>query len=232
MQRFALVLTGILSLALFAGCGPQDRTQGSSEAEESAISGRIEDGLRVLTFDAEAKDQHFRIYRGDYVRPELEGGDSFTLVIPDLGVHQAFPPTDPRRDHFKVPDAGTFAFTIGEAAGVIEAIEYQASSYREVSSRDAAALISELDPFILDVRTPREFQDGHIDGATLIPVQQFQQRIGEIAAHKNDPVFVYCRTGNRSTVAAKLMIDAGFTNVINLRQGIVEWSREGLPVTR
>ncbi|MBU2499856.1 rhodanese-like domain-containing protein [bacterium] len=222
----ALALTGLL----FAGCGSGD--QQSSGAGADAISGRIEDGLRVLTFDAEAKDQHFRIYRGDYVRPELEGGGSFTLVIPGLGVDLAFPPADPRKDHFKVPDAGTFAFTIGEAAGVIEAIEYQASSYREVNSRDAAALIANLDPLILDVRTPREFQDGHIEGAVLIPVQQFQRRISEIAEHKNDPVFVYCRTGNRSTVAAKMMIDAGFTNVINLRRGIVEWSREGLPVTR
>lgn len=224
LMALALALAGMM----VAGCSTGDKPSPDADA----ISGRIEDGLRVLTFDAEAKDQHFRIYRGDYVRPELEGGGSFTLVIPELGVNLAFPPTNPKKDHIKFPDSGAYPFTIGEAAGVIEAIEYQASSYREVGAREGSALIAQLHPLILDVRTPREFQDGHIEGATLIPVQQFQQRIGEIAAHKNDPVFVYCRTGNRSTVAAKLMIDAGFTNVINLRRGIVEWSREGLPVTR
>ena len=47
---------------------------------------------------------------------------------------------------------------------------------------------------------------------------------------KARPLLVYCRSGNRSTVAAKLLIDAGFNDVINLRHGIVEWEREGLPI--
>ena len=63
-------------------------------------------------------------------------------------------------------------------------------------------------------------------------MQEFQKRIGELAAHKDDPILVYCRTGNRSTVAAKLMIDAGFTQVVNLRRGIVDWSRQGLPIVK
>ena len=230
MRRSFPVLAIVLTGLVFAGCGSRDKQ--SSASGPDAISGRIENGLRVLTFDGKAQDQHFRIFRGDYIRPELKGGGTFTLVIPELGVNQTFPPTNPKKDHIKFPDAGTFPFTIGNASGVIESIEYQASSYREVGAREGSALIAELHPFILDVRTPREYQDGHLEGAVLIPVQQFQERIGELTAHKKGPVLVYCRTGNRSTVAAKLMIDAEFTDVINLRRGIVEWNREGLPVTR
>ena len=69
-------------------------------------------------------------------------------------------------------------------------------------------------------------------GARLIPLQQLDARISEIQNHKEKPVLLYFRSGNRSTVAAKILIDNGFTNVVNLRNGIVEWRRLGLPVTR
>ena len=85
---------------------------------------------------------------------------------------------------------------------------------------------------MLDVRTPREFAEGHLEGAMLIPVQVLQARLGELAGHKDEPVFVYCKTGNRSTVAAKLLVDAGHTEVVNLRRGIREWQSAGLPVVR
>jgi rhodanese-related sulfurtransferase len=63
-------------------------------------------------------------------------------------------------------------------------------------------------------------------------VQALQGRIAELAAHKQEPVLIYCASGNRSTVAAKLLIDAGFEQVINLRRGIAEWNRAGLPVVK
>jgi rhodanese-related sulfurtransferase len=65
-----------------------------------------------------------------------------------------------------------------------------------------------------------------------IYVQDFQRRLGELLPHKQDPVLVYCASGNRSTVAAKLLVDAGFVQVANLRRGISEWSREGLPTVK
>lgn len=197
-----------------------------------AISGRLDAGLRVLTLDPAATGQSFTIYRGDYVRPELAGGGSFTLEIPALEVARTFPAPGDERPYFKVPEAGRFEFTLGEASGVIEAIEYRSARYREVTAKEAAELIANVDPLILDVRTGREFAGGHLEGAVLIPVHQFKQRLGEIPAGRDDPVFVYCRTGNRSTVAARLLNQAGYTRVINLRRGIVEWRREGLPVVR
>ncbi len=203
-----------------------------SDPAQPSISGRVEAGLRVLTFDPAATDQSLRIYRGDYVRPELTGSESFTLEIPALGVTHTAPVPEGERAYFKVPEAGSFEFTIGSAGGVIEAVEYAASHYREVSARDAAGLIANLDPVILDVRTPGEFSGGHLEGAVLIPVQEIQKRLGELTAEKDRPVLVYCRSGNRSTVAAKVLVDAGFSQVVNLRKGINDWNREGLPVVK
>ena len=197
---------------------------------EPTISGRLEAGLRVLTIDPQAPDQHFRIYRGDYVRPELSSGASFTLEIPALNVHQVFPAVEGAPTYVKVPETGTFAFKAGTASGVIEAVPYQAAQYSEVTAVEAAAFIVNRRPLILDVRTEREFAGGHLEGATLIPVQALQGRLAELSSHKQAPVLIYCATGNRSTVAAKMLIDAGFEQVINLRRGVAEWSRAGLPL--
>jgi rhodanese-related sulfurtransferase len=152
------------------------------------------------------------------------------LVIEDLAVDNTFPAPEGMKPYFKVPDVGTFPFQAGSLKGTIEAIDYSAATYREVNAAEAEELIRNVDPFILDVRTEREFAGGHLPGATLIPVQTLQQRIGELDAQKERPVFVYCRTGNRSTVAARMLIDRGFTQVINLRRGIVEWQRAGLEI--
>lgn len=221
-----LVLSG---LVLLSACTSESRAPGGSTPD---VSGHLDAGLRVLTFAPDRVDQEFTIYRGDYVRPELAGGGTFRLEIPALGVDQEFPTLDDDAPYFKVPDAGTFEFRITGATGTIEAIEYRATGYTEVSSREAAELIANVDPFVLDVRTPQEFARAHIEGATLIPVQVLRGRIAQLDAPKDEPLFVYCQTGNRSTVAAQMLNDAGFTRVVNLRRGIVEWVREGRPVVR
>jgi len=229
LRPYGLLLLLSFPLAL-AACG--GRSQSPDPVKPSAVSGRLEGGLRVLTFDPAATDQRFTIYRGDCVRPELSTGEAFTLEIPALEVSRRFPPAADEQPCFKVSEAGSFAFRIGVAGGTIEAIEYTAAQYREVGAEEAAAMIASVDPLILDVRTEREFAAGHLSNAVLIPVQDLQRRLGELSARKGDPVLVYCASGNRSTVAAKLLVDAGFAQVANLRRGIAEWNREGLPTVK
>ncbi len=62
---------------------------------------------------------------------------------------------------------------------------------------------------LLDVRTPGEFRAGHIEGAKLIPVQELGSRIAEVGS-RDVPVVVYCRSGNRSATAARMLRDAGY----------------------
>ncbi len=67
---------------------------------------------------------------------------------------------------------------------------------------------------IVDVRTPEEFQNGHFPGAVNIPVDQVENRLGEFGAREK-PVVVYCRSGNRSGRAQKLLISKGWVDVTN-----------------
>ena len=90
--------------------------------------------------------------------------------------------------------------------------------------------VAEAGVITLDVRTPIEFAEGHIEGARLIDFQSgnFENEIA--ALDKNATYAVYCRSGNRSGQAVKVMQDAGFTNVFNMNGGVIDWDNAGLPL--
>jgi len=75
---------------------------------------------------------------------------------------------------------------------------------------------------LLDVRTKGEYDSGHIKDSMLIPVDNLKEEAESKLKDKDTPVFVYCRSGNRSTTAAKILVDLGYKNVYNLG-GINKW---------
>ncbi|MGH9480683.1 MAG: ThiF family adenylyltransferase, partial [Terriglobales bacterium] len=77
-------------------------------------------------------------------------------------------------------------------------------------------------PFVLDVRESHEFQIARIPGSTLIPLGELPKRLGELDRRR--PIVAHCRSGVRSLKAAKLLRDAGFTDIANLKGGILAWS--------
>ena len=84
---------------------------------------------------------------------------------------------------------------------------------------------------LLDVRTPQEYAEGHIDGALNIDVQSDDfQKMAEKDLSKDSTILVYCRSGRRSMDAAKILTKLGY-KVVNLKGGIIEWKEDGLPVT-
>ena len=85
---------------------------------------------------------------------------------------------------------------------------------------------------IVDVRTPEEFQAGHIPGAILVPLQQLGQLAGKSLADKDKPYLIYCRSGRRSSVAAKQLAGMGYTDLTNMLGGIIDWDRQGLATIR
>lgn len=84
---------------------------------------------------------------------------------------------------------------------------------------------------LLDVRTPQEYAEGHIDGALNINVQSddFKQ-MAKKELSKDSTILVYCRGGRRSMDAAEILTKLGY-KVVNMKGGIIEWKEDGLPVT-
>ena len=122
--------------------------------------------------------------------------------------------------------------TLDTRPGTITVVDFQQPNYRELSAAQAADMIARFQPLVLDVRTPREFQSGHLPNAILLPVQALQANISRLSPYREREILIYCATGNRSTVASKILIDGGFKQIANLRNGIVDWHRRQFPVVR
>lgn len=102
---------------------------------------------------------------------------------------------------------------------------------RLVSVDDGAALQDDPpdDLVILDVRTPEEFAEGHLDGAIMVDFydDDFADQLAEL--DPDVPYLLYCRSGNRSGQTLAMMEDLGFTDVADVDGGINAWGEAGLP---
>lgn len=99
-----------------------------------------------------------------------------------------------------------------------------------IDSKEAYGLIkADANIAILDVRTAKEFADGHVAGAVNIDVNQadFAQKIDQLDRSKT--YIVYCRSGRRSSKAVGIMASKGFKNLYNVSDGFAGWSKNGLP---
>ena len=85
---------------------------------------------------------------------------------------------------------------------------------------------------LLDVRTDNEFAQGHLRGAQQIDFYRDDFADALEKLDKDQPVFIYCRSGNRSGKAAKQMKAMGFSAVYNLEGGIGAWSKRGKPIAK
>lgn len=99
------------------------------------------------------------------------------------------------------------------------------AQYTDISVQQAKGMIDRGEVFILDVRTPEEYDAGHINSSKLIPLQVLDKRLDEIPRDRK--LLVYCRTGHRSAQASEILVNNGFTQVYNMKGGIIEWTGAG-----
>jgi rhodanese-related sulfurtransferase len=85
-------------------------------------------------------------------------------------------------------------------------------------------------PLILDVRSEKEYAEGHIPGALNIPHDQLSDRLSEIDAAKTDEIVVHCRRGHRAGIAEKVLIEAGYSDVRDLDGHMNAWESVGYPI--
>ena len=114
--------------------------------------------------------------------------------------------------------------------GITSACSQQ--QYENRSVNDFVALLDSTDITLLDVRTVEEYNEGHIKNAINIDQydSEFLQKATAIIP-KQKLVAVYCKSGRRSSNAAKLLSEAGY-EVVNLQGGITTWKAKGLPTTK
>ena len=125
-------------------------------------------------------------------------------------------------------------------AGISEKVSDVSGEVQEENEDNIVAEIKPISPeevyeiikndedyLIVDVRTKEEYNSGHLEGALLLPVQELEERLGELPMDK--PIIVYCRSGNRSRTAAEILVNNGFKQIYDMG-GISDWTARGYPV--
>ncbi|GGB55298.1 rhodanese-like domain-containing protein [Deinococcus soli (ex Cha et al. 2016)] len=105
----------------------------------------------------------------------------------------------------------------------------RAATYTTIPVQDLRAA-QERGEYVLDVRTDAEYREGHVPGATLLPLADLGARMNEVP--KDRPVYVICRSGNRSAQASAQLVKAGYRQVFNVDGGMNAWTTAGYPVKR
>jgi phage shock protein E len=84
--------------------------------------------------------------------------------------------------------------------------------------------------FLLDVRTPQEYAEGHIAGAVNVPYDQLATRLAEVPKDKD--VVLYCRSGRRAGIAADVLAANGYKRLSHLEGDMIAWTEKGRPVVK
>jgi len=114
-------------------------------------------------------------------------------------------------------------------------VEYIGTEYEIYPSDVVEKIQNKEDIVLLDVRTPEEYAEIHLQGAILLPVQVLSQEtlneigLGEDA--KNKEIIIYCRSGARSQTAYNIMNSLGYTNIKSVAGGMVHWEEDEYPFT-
>lgn len=110
--------------------------------------------------------------------------------------------------------------------------EHQMLKSSQLDPTAAIRIMNGGDAVVLDVREASDFSNGHLRNAKNIPLPTLRDKLNELSAYRNRPVLAYCRSGNVSGKACRLLKKSGFTNVHNISGGLVGWQDANLPLTK
>lgn len=125
-----------------------------------------------------------------------------------------------------------FAALAGLVVGGCSIKSIKTSGYRNVTTDVFESQIKSENVQILDVRTKKEFDEGHLAEAKQIDIKNEDfMKTAKTVLDKSKTIAVYCRSGKRSADAAKQLSDAGY-KVINMKGGILKWENEKKPIVK
>ena len=133
--------------------------------------------------------------------------------------------------------AGNHPFLIGAFVVVLlmvikAELDHQTSRAWQMDPTAAIRLMNNDDALVLDVRESKDFGEGHIKQAQNIPFSTLKDKVDSLSSDKSTPILAYCRSGNISGKACRMLKGSGYENVHNRSGGITGWQDANLPVTK
>lgn len=115
---------------------------------------------------------------------------------------------------------------------VVAPLRQRLAGIRSLTPAEAIQAMNREDGVVVDVCEPQEFAGGHIVHALNIPLSNLAARAAELEKHRQRPIILSCRSGNRSLKAAFMLHKRGFTKLYSLAGGLAAWQRDNLPVEK
>lgn len=210
MKKQLLIISIVLTIIMvLAGCKAGNLADAPDKVDgATGIAGRIieiVDGEHIIIRNEDDTSIYYKIY--------INNGLSISS-----GVNENLNPDNVITADVKILNADT----IPRETELVSITGNKAPDYRIIDAEQAKGIIDEGGALIIDVRTRTEYEDGYIPDAYNVPLDQIEQGIGNVTEDKNAKILVYCRSGNRSKVAARILTEMGYTNVYDFG-GIVDW---------
>lgn len=111
-------------------------------------------------------------------------------------------------------------------------IKRATKGFKEITPAEAVTLINQEDALVLDVREADEHSQGSIINAKHVALSALPQKANDLSQNKHRPILVFCKTGNRSPKACKVLAGSQYTRVFGLKGGITAWIDNQLPVVK
>ena len=114
----------------------------------------------------------------------------------------------------------------------LDPIRKRAGGIRSISAIEAPQIINHEAALVVDVSENGEFNSGHVPGAINVPLKELDAIPKKLEKHKDKPVIVICRTGNRSNRAVGMLKKQGFESLFILKGGFLAWQKENYPIEK
>ena len=99
------------------------------------------------------------------------------------------------------------------------------AAYHKLSAEEAYEMMASQEVVVVDVRTRKEYDGGHIENAVLVPNESIGSEMPETLPDKEATLLIYCRSGRRSKQAAEKLLKLGYQNVYDFG-GVIDWPYE------
>lgn len=116
------------------------------------------------------------------------------------------------------------------AAAQEEIVQTEGGSYRNIGVEQLYQMLQQKDFLLVNVHIPYEGELPQTD--LFVPYNEIEQNLDKLPSERGAKIVLYCKSGRMSAIAAETMVKLGYTNIWNLKQGMVDWEAKGYPLLR
>ena len=230
----------ILSLGFIAGCGSKNKVSNTIQQSEETKGYENIDGKQTEKLLNSDKDVLIIDVRSEY---EYEKGhllnainlpydDDFKSELNEIIDYKdktvlVYCRSGNRSEKAAVKLVDNGFKNVKNVTDGVDEYDYKLVKVDNITGREAEKMINDdkhdKDLIILDVREPKDFNNGHLLNAINIPIEDIDKRMDELRNYKSKDIIVYCNTGRKSAEVAEKLVEHGFTDVTNTVDGVSEY---------